>query len=1233
MNPETLSQLLTRCESDVLDFKLQPYDLGKPEDDAKAKERKRAKFAKDILAFANLWRDEPRYIVIGVQRLPDGKIHAPGVSEHLDGVYLIQALEGLVHPCPRLHYDQAELNGLQYGVIVIPADRSIGPFFASKDVGGADGTVKPLLRKHALYCRRDSSNEEASAGEQSAIWKWFQQGQSRQPLQFPPEQAWTQIVELTQLASRNCHHVLILALDDTSKKTALANLTAIDWIMVIDLDPASQISGALKYFREHLSGRRALHVVTPEGKMLGDVGRTTSWYFANGQQVASDLVPELKFKDWMAKYGKPTALKIEQLAGGCNGPVSILALCESPNRVLIVRKLLEDLVTNFGERATCVAVSGAADQWNTLEQQDLATLFPMRIGNFLDGLAAQARAAQMGVENVVQLPGVGGVPKDISGETYAYLDEDLELVHISAGTRAPAGIEPMREFLRGGQISWFELGLQADVEREKTADVLRMVEQDLGQRGSTRINLYHEPGAGGSTIARRVLWVLHQRYPSVVLRRCSAHETVERIAFVYQLTGQSILVLREGSDVPESEADQLANLLASKHVPCVLLQVLRRYQPPNAGKRSIFLRALLSAAETERFRASYEREAPTRRHQIAQLAAVPTSIRTPFLFGLTAFAAEFTGLTSYVQNHLSQIPAPQIKVLQFLALSYDYGQQALVAAHFTEHLQLPPTRPVDFGKVLCNEARGLLIEQGGGSWRPVHQLVSTEILELTLSTDSTDKRLWKMQLGDLSRQFVDFCRTNEPVPPDDLQGVIEQVCVRRNDAELLSGAAAGESRFSRLVSDLPTTDAKLRLFEHLVEVFPENPHFWAHLGRYHSIERKDFGSAEKAINQALTLSEDDHVLHHMKGMALRNLAYQMISEKKSVVTVVDAAKRASGSFAEARRLAPDDEYGYIAEAQTMLRVLDYARNGQDAVAVLAKESTDSWLMEGFERIESLLGTVREQRRGEPPSEHEDKCRAELDVLYGAHDQALQRWDTLLQRKGANGQSLVHAPPIRRQIVWLQLARCERQWERLSLKHLKRSLTLLEENIEQEPNEDRNIRLWLQGARFLIPPPTLALAADRVATWRMRGDSLDAIYYLYVLKMLEALDGSAIAANDAQKNMEICKAKAGFRRDRTRSFEWLGCGEGLRRLVHQDQLGGWDDATGFWVNTKPLVRIEGVVSRINAPQSGEIQLRWGVKAFFAPAVADMALGRDENRRVSFYLGFSYEGLRAWSVKAL
>ncbi len=135
---------------------------------------------------------------------------------------------------------------------------------------------------------------------------------------------------------------------------------------------------------------------------------------------------------------------------------------------------------------------------------------------------------------------------------------------------------------------------------------------------------------------------------------------------------------------------------------------------------------------------------------------------------------------------------------------------------------------------------------------------------------------------------------------------------------------------------------------------------------------------------------------------------------------------------------------------------------------------------------------------------------------------------------------------------------------------------------------------------------------------MRGDSLDAVYYLYVLKVLEALDGSSIAANEAQMNLEHCRSRAGFRRDRTISFEWLGDGVGLRKIVNQEQLGGWDDDTGFWRNTKPLARMSGVVSRIHAPQAGEIALRWDLRAFFVPAAAGMVLGRDKTRRSLFTL---------------
>ena len=61
---------------------------------------------------------------------------------------------------------------------------------------------------------------------------------------------------------------------------------------------------------------------------------------------------------------------------------------------------------------------------------------------------------------------------------------------------------------------------------------------------------------------------------------------------------------------------------------------------------------------------------------------------------------------------------------------------------------------------------------------------------------------------------------------------------------------------------------------------------------------------------------------------------------------------------------------------------------------------------------------------------------------------------------------------------------------------------------------------------------------------------------------------------------------------------------------------------------------GVVSRIRSPASGDIELANGLTAFFVPSTimvdGGYVRGLHEGRQVEFYLGFSYEGLRAWSV---
>jgi len=133
-----------------------------------------------------------------------------------------------------------------------------------------------------------------------------------------------------------------------------------------------------------------------------------------------------------------------------------------------------------------------------------------------------------------------------------------------------------------------------------------------------------------------------------------------------------------------------------------------------------------------------------------------------------------------------------------------------------------------------------------------------------------------------------------------------------------------------------------------------------------------------------------------------------------------------------------------------------------------------------------------------------------------------------------------------------------------------------------------------------------------------------------LYSLLALEGFTIERKYAENNMEECKQMSQYRRNRTKSKEWLGTGDGIGKLVHQSTLGDWNRDNGFWSKDKALLlqRVEGVITRVIGPQAGNIEIA-GLPAFFVPG---RSFSSDSvNRRVNFYVGFSYSGIRAWDVE--
>ncbi len=161
-----------------------------------------------------------------------------------------------------------------------------------------------------------------------------------------------------------------------------------------------------------------------------------------------------------------------------------------------------------------------------------------------------------------------------------------------------------------------------------------------------------------------------------------------------------------------------------------------------------------------------------------------------------------------------------------------------------------------------------------------------------------------------------------------------------------------------------------------------------------------------------------------------------------------------------------------------------------------------------------------------------------------------------------------------------------------------------------------------------------MTRERLQYWYAMSNSIDAVYYLYVLNALEAIEGSARAVKSAKELIEQCKQKSRVLPGSLQHTErdWLGNGHGMASLIPTKRLGPFIEAQNFYQEDRLLARVRGRIIEAKRSESGKIELECGLEAFFVPeqkGPPPVSLTHRLNERVDFFLAFSYQGLRAWS----
>lgn len=150
MTDALLESLLYRSESETLDFKECQYPF------AGSTPEQKAELLKDILAFANAWRDTEAHILIGVHEIKDAKSLVVGIQHHPDDHSLQEFVASKTNRPISFTYSAFPVEALPIGILTI-AVTDQRPFYLNQDFG--------KLRRNITYIRRGSATAQATPDE------------------------------------------------------------------------------------------------------------------------------------------------------------------------------------------------------------------------------------------------------------------------------------------------------------------------------------------------------------------------------------------------------------------------------------------------------------------------------------------------------------------------------------------------------------------------------------------------------------------------------------------------------------------------------------------------------------------------------------------------------------------------------------------------------------------------------------------------------------------------------------------------------------------------------------------------------------------------------------------------------------------------------------------------------------------------------------------------------------
>ncbi|XP_078081922.1 sterile alpha motif domain-containing protein 9-like [Mustelus asterias] len=1088
----------------------------------------------------------------------------------------------------------------------------------------------------------------------------------------------------TSIKKQMNNEVKYILVTDSCKKEDLENLSfllGMKFFCVLDFDPNSKQGGLYRLYPK-ASPHFLEDCITESGSVadfiMKDSFSQTSWIFCNGQNDSDGQKPHHS-KTWMENRMEHLVKVISQI---CNatlppGTFEVLFLLLSPANPLQA-EAFHEFYTGMNGRNNIKCILEDRENYNswasllqkTCNREALNNL--SIVGTKLSHLDNMIQTIQASKVSVMQLLDNGTTYKDLLPYIEVLRSDECSCLNIDANDEEwkKEIRDTEMHFYRGGKVSWMNFWLAENgrcgeiVKRDAYETVAEHLNHVLGRTDSKEpviaVTLSHQPGSGGSTVARHILWDFRKRLKCAIVNTSLPIESICDGAKTLQNNegnGENLPVLLLVEDCDEEYIAELKIHLGQavtdrpSKPSFILLHCKRSTLVKTPAHASLFVRVTYKLSKKEKHLFSWklndlQRNSKYKENSILTFVLMTKEYDPNYVHKYVKKLLEGIDQTSGTLNLIGCISL----LNHYIADSYITESQC--KAFFNRHLRHSTFQSVLRGKSGC------LLSHYYAAELLCIRIIHCKVAEQILSQMMTPQSQTVTHL--LDRDV--FC--NYETTPQ-VEKFIRQLFIKRND-----NTDQVKLPFSALIAHIHDQEDK-RVAEDVLEkackCFDKDAFVAQQFARFLSYEKK-FEKAERWVKRARLLQPSNSYISHTEGQIYKNWFFSTKGQsverspegfKKAIKLALNAVD-AFRSSQEASKLESDwNIAGYFGEVEVACAVvelmskLDIFKSNDGCHMKLMKYLLTDWIPE---QIGTAWAKCNRKLKGLHPNILETMESVYEHMAYFQPDKRSE--EKAFEKLNTNAECFSHLfCNIIDSIDQIKQENMEHlisilRWHKIH--HLgggrfTKMLSLARDNltkiIELSKNEQGN---WHETDLQNTILSLIALAIDPDNFSQVKNDKKKLCelsdllcemsdprqspipYFIQVLLYWPEADSGEesnshlINALNTMNVLYQAKIKDNQAKKKTvHPHFFLGPGKGFQRFIRNINLG----ASSPWERSQnKLQRFAGWTEERKLYIQGhckesKVPIHWGDKYSIPPW----------SRRVSFYLGFTLRGCVAYDIK--